>query len=331
MEQLELIAVHRARSALELAFAAGSGKRPSPRDFPKVIKAFALNGDSDSFETSLAGASPTVQAFVQKASAATVSTAFGTDAGEDLSRTWLESLAPRSLLESLIEMSAVFPWLSRPARALTAMDAGIVGEGAAKLVADLDLLSAEFTGRKIAAIVALTNETLRFGGEQAIDLIDRELSKALIRTGNAAILDLLPPTATIAGSADIRAALAEGIAAAGPSDSYLVAATRAACAELALQSDGRMRIDGGEPVPGVRVVVVDFGDTAAPRLSVITASRIGIKVQPLRLDRSDTAALAFDSGSPDALTSMFSANSTAILAEREFAIAASQAIIVEVQ
>src|SRR5690606_28767481 len=124
---------------------------------------------------------------------------------------------------------------------------------------------------------------------------------------NSALLAALPTIPVAAGTTAVESLLA-GLAAADSSAAYIVAARPALVRELALASDGRMPIGGGEYSPGLIVLPV-AETTSTSDMVVIPASGIALRDHGLRVDQARHATVDIaDPGQPAAPVNLFQLN-----------------------
>ena len=242
----------------------------------------------------------------------------------DMQTAWLESIAPYSILDALRGRASLMPDVGTVLLASGSV-ANVTTEGAPKAVTRVTLAPSDDEDKiKAAAMIVMSKELAL--SPYASKVFENALRDAVIEATNKAALAALPKTSIVStGTAwgDLQA----GIAAAGPSQSYVVAATRELVIELAFASDGRMGVNGGEPIPGVLVVphAVENPAGDAP-MTVIPASRVKLVDWGLRVRNAGHASVQMDSephmpptGST-VMVSLWQHNLVALLAERTFRI-----------
>lgn len=331
MDALATAAVERARAALEMARGPTDDK---PQAFAQVAKAFAAHGEGQAFFAALEHAPPSARRFVEKATGATVSSLWDEAVGRGIADAFLASIRPRSLLELIATHAKPVPASLASVRVLSGLSGTSADEGAPKVAETLTVDAASMTARKPCAVVVMAKETLREESPAAVALFTGELESATIRCGNEAVLGLLTPTLTLGASGDVLADLAQAIEAAGPSEHYLIAASRSVAAALALRSEGRIGPQGGEFLPGVHVIAVDHVASPTPRMIVVAAESLAVRADPLRLARSEHGTVELAASTQDAATgagaqqvSLWQTNAAALLAERPFALAVAGNVI----
>lgn len=192
-------------------------------------------------------------------------------------------------------------------------------EGFPTLIKNLDLnvgVNTDFV--KSLAAVVVSQELLSVGGDAGQKLFEAELTRAVIRAANSAVIASLTDSNTITASAGANplASLRAGIAAAGPSDAYVVAMPAQDVAELSTYAENRggMGVRGGTFVPGVEVVALDD----ATQTVVIPASKLAFIDGGLELRPTDAASvnMADSPTSPSQLVSLWQTNCVGLLVAR---------------
>lgn len=201
---------------------------------------------------------------------------------------------------------------------LAGMSADTTAEGAPVVATRLSLTAGDLTVKKIAAIVAMSNELVGRGGNEAYRLLNDELTKQIARASNTAFLSALTKTTATKG-ATAADNLAVGLAAIGDCTNVVVAASYADTRALALASDGRMGIAGGEYVPGVQIVPCGVTD-----LTLIAADRIALDMGDLQvLPGTEATVQLSDSPVTDATAteiSLWQNGLKALLVARRFGV-----------
>ncbi|QHE85887.1 hypothetical protein [Hydrogenophaga sp. BPS33] len=261
--------------------------------------------------------------------AATASTTGGWDSaeGREMAAGYLASIAPGSVLDLVLANGRSIPDKIQHVLLASGGFASNVSEGAPKLVSKLNFTNLDTDRVKAVALTMYTAELERMIGGDAI--FEAELRTSVLRAMNLAILQALTQTTNIASTGTATGDLAAGLAIAPDSDVYVVAAKPSVTRELALASDGRMSINGGEFTPGVHVVAVEDFGTAVPELRVIPASRIAIVDYGLEVRRASQTSLSVADSptSPATQVSLFQTNSKAIAVERMFRIAQGDTVV----
>jgi hypothetical protein len=262
---------------------------------------------------------PKVQAY---AKAAALTADGWAPEGRELAAAYLATIAELSLVESLAKFARVIP--ENVGRVLIASDAvgGSVDEGHPKPVIEPGLDPEAFTALKAAAIIVANQEYFLSTGDAGRKLIERELSSAVGRASNAAVLDHYAGSSTIevTGTGDPLADLRAGLMAAGPSLGYVVAASTGAAAVLATHEANRggMGIRGGTFAPGIEIVAVD----SFSGLLVIPASRVAIQDRGLEIRGAGHASVDMRDTpeSPAQLVSLWQTNCYGLVCERLFTL-----------
>lgn len=323
MDPMQFAALSRARTALDVAVA-GESQNAKAAAFVQIAMGMMLHGKS--FRSPLASHP---SALVQRAVAEwTMGEVWQGETSAQLAATYIGSIAEGSLLEQIIRYAAVLP--RNAPRILTGIgfSADVVAEGDPKVVKNLDLRTDDVETKKAAAIVVMTQELLRAIGGQAI--FEAELRKAITRAVNTSVLMQLLTANPIyvAPAADPLANLRAGIAAAGPSDGYVVAAPAVDVMELAtrLENRGGMGVRGGTFLPGIEVVALDQGTDTY----VIPASRVSVLDHGLEVRGASHATInmADTPTSPSQMVSLFQVGSVALLAERNFHLGTTAPMVV---
>jgi hypothetical protein len=250
-----------------------------------------------------------------------------------LAAAFVASIAEQSLVDAIVRFARPIPANVGHVLLATGWAAGGVDEGAPKATVLQGLNADDAVPLKAAAIVAMSADLARATGDAGRALFERELRAAVIRGGNAAVIDYLidSSTTTVTGSGDALAKVRQGIAAAGPSDGYVVAAPAGVVADLAtrVENRGGMRIRGGTFAPGLEVIAHD--DLTG--IVVIPASRLAIADYGLRVAPSSEASIDMRDApeSPATMVSLWQTNSVALLGERLFRIGGDTTGVVVVE
>lgn len=269
-------------------------------------------------------------------SAAVSTDAWQTPDGRAMSDAYLAEAAPANLADAVKTHAVPIPVFGRKVHAYAGIIAEGVPEGWAKPVSALEVSTPETERTKVAAILAVTREVLRDDTPGGADLFRRLLKDSVIRASNIAFLAALPaPSNTVPAGANAVASLNAGLGAAVAAGHYVVAARPDICRELALASDGRMPVGGGEFSPGITVLPVEFPTSVQPDLIVIPADRIAMKDSGLIVRASHDASieLAQNPGSASSpatganMVSLFQTGCVGLLVERLVDIAAGAEIV----
>jgi hypothetical protein len=247
--------------------------------------------------------------------------------GRDTGDAFIASLAQGSLLEQIAKYARVLPEGIHNVVVASGFTADVAAESQPKIVKHVDTVGMEWEPVKVAAVVVVTNELMRVRGRTATNLFETELRNATLAAVNEAVLNRFPNTVSVLSTGTALGDLTAGLAASEPSKGYVVAASPEAARELALQSDGRMGINGGTFVEGVEVVVVD--GTSSGGLKVIAASRSMIKDYGIAVRNAGHASVMLSDTptSPGQLTSLFQTDSQGLLVERTFVFESAAAVV----
>ena len=250
--------------------------------------------------------------------------------GDSMATAYIESVAELSLLDSLARHARIIPM--NAANVLVAADAvgNVVAEGLPKPVRKIDLSTADAEPIKSVGMVVLSSELARSIGGEGRRLFERELTEAVARAANGAVLAALIDSNAIgvAGTGDILTDIRAGLRAAPPSTSYVVAAPAGDVADLATRSEnkGGMGVRGGTFAPGIEIVAID----GASDVVVIPASRIALWLGRTEIRASGHAAVDMRDTpeSPAQLVSLWQTNSLAMLVERHWRLASAEGVVI---
>lgn len=247
---------------------------------------------------------------------------WGDGGAGQLAAAFVASVAEHSLLDSIKKYARVLP-SGAVGRVLIASGAvgDLVTEGDPVPVRNLSLNADGLESTRSAALVVLSQELVRQGGDAAVALFEAELAAAVGRASNGAVLAQLTDsgTETVQGSGDPLGDLRAGLKAAGPSHGFVIAAPAGAVADLATRAENRggMSVRGGTFVPGVEVVAVDDLDYTA----VIPGSRMALWDGGLRLRAAEHATIAMSmdsSGAPAEMVSLWQEGLFGLAIERSW-------------
>lgn len=338
MEPMTRAAVSKAHDALVLALS-GEISQSRRETLEAKCKAFAEYGlrllASGAGAPDWNGSSYHLKKFLEWQTRAASGTAgeFANDAGENLTRVWLASIADYSLLDSIAVYSQPFPPGVSRVMIASGFTADPVAEGGAKAVRHLNASIGDIELAKTAALLVLTMELVNAGGPALLARFEYELQQAVTRGSNLAVLSTLAgmagsaATLQIATTGDALADLRAGVSAAPSSMGYVVAGDPALVRDLALRTEAPsgFTLRGGEFRPGLRVVAVEEHNG----LTVIPCSRLALfdAGLELRSARHATVEMAdpptHDSTTPTGaqLVNLWQTNNLGLLAERSFHIA----------
>lgn len=302
----------RARSAIDFAIAAAVGpQREKSQAFIRGCHLLLQHAHPDAAAVALE-----TNEFTRGASAGTGD--WGDGPGRDLADAFIASLTERSLFDAIARAGWSIPGDTPGGWFASGLIGDAVGEGQPAIVRRPTFPPSGTRRGKVSALVVLTAELASVEGAEKF--ITRELGSAVVRGTNREAVTLLTDTSTttVALGTDPLAAVRNGLAAAGPAESYVVALPAPMVAQLATyaENSGGMGIRGGTFVPGIEIVALD--DTTDGL--VVPASRYGTRDWGLTVRRSTAAALNMsDSPSaPSELVSLWQVNARALLASRMF-------------
>lgn len=317
---LEQASIQRAQAALNIA-TQQAGAEAKRRAFVKMGLALlqASNGTDAAARLRLLSADDKL---IEKSiSHDLADPVWGEGGAGQLAAAYVASVAEHSLLDSIKKFARVLPTAST-GRVLIASGAvgDLVTEGDPVPVRNLSLNADGLESTRSAALVVLSQELVRQGGDAAVALFEAELAAAVGRASNGAVLDQLigSSTETVQGSGDPLGDLRAGLKAAGPSHGFVIAAPAGAVADLATRAENRggMSVRGGTFVPGVEVVAVDDLDYTA----VIPGSRMALWDGGLRLRAAEHATIAMmdSSGAPAEMVSLWQEGLFGLAIERSW-------------
>lgn len=312
-----------------------TGVRKQAQAFTDAAFAILAAGTKgDSYKALMSCRNETVREVITKAAASGLE-GFGNDGGlAELAAAYLASIAPGSLLEQIKRYARTLP-LQGSGRPLvaTGFTANAVAEGAPKVVRQLTAHMGDEAAFKTAAILVMTGDLVRVGGDAIRALFETELRRAVLRADNTAVLDALTDsdTATVASTGDALKDLRAGLAAADAADGYVVGASASIVRQLAtcVENRGGMGVRGGTFAAGIEVVALD--DFTG--LQVIPASRLVMRDYGLSVYSSDQGDVNFAESptAPSNLVSLFQTGSVGLLAEHPFTLVADGASTVIVR
>lgn len=274
------------------------------------------------------------ESFCKAAVGAVADDLWQTSDGEALSAAYLTTLAPDNLVDQVARYAFPMPVTNQPVFYATGAVAEEVAEGAGKPLTRFTLEPIEEQPAKVAAIIVVTNEVAQSPGLAAENLIRRLLRDAVLKASNERLLAQLPKVSTSGGETAVES-LRLGLAKAAASDGYVVAATDAIVRELALASDGRMGVNGGEFIPGVTIVRALEESSSSHNMTIIPASTLALRDYGLEVRSSGHATVEMqsaptgNSATPTGaeMVNLWQTNSRGILIERHFSVRADSPAI----
>jgi len=324
MDPMQFAALSRARTALDVAVA-GESEGAKTKAFTDLAFAMLMHNKANIGNALRAHPS----SLVQKAAAHALSDDVWNNAdAAALAAAYIGSIAEGSLLDQILRYGNPIPLKLQHALVASGFSADVIAEGDPKVVKHINLGLANVTTRKAAAIVVMTNELVRAIGGRT--LFENELRKSVTRAINASVLDQLTDSDThsIASTGDALADLRAGLAAAGPSTGYVVAAPAVDVLDLSLRLENRggMGVRGGTFVPGVEIVAMD----SITAMNIIPASQISVLDGGLQVRGAEHATVNMSDTptSPSEMVSLWQTNSVGLLAERNFFLAHAAPMVV---
>lgn len=324
MDHLQFAALARARAALDVM---GTGESASDKAKAFADIAFSMLLHTKASLANMLRNHPSQ--LVQKAAAHAFSDDVWSNAdAAALAAAYIGSIAEGSLLDQIVRYGNQLPLKLPHVLVASGFSGDVIAEGDPKVVKSLNLEVADTSTKKAAAILVLSKELVRATGGRA--LFDAELRKAVTRAINASVLGQLTDseTVTIPAAGDALANLRAGLAAAGPSEGYVVAAPATDVLDLSLRLENRggMGVRGGTFVPGVQVVAMDDLDG----LRVIPASQVSVLDGGLQVRSAEhaTVTMVDSPTSPAEIVSLWQTNQVGLLAERDFFIAHAAPMVI---
>jgi len=257
-----------------------------------------------------------LEAFTKSAVAAQDwGSAWGTDAGQHLADAFLTSIRDVSILDAIAAHAVAVDPRATQAQILSGASADVVTQGAPKVATRVSLNPQSLTRKKVAAIVAMTNELARLPEAQRI--IQQELRTQVSTITNAAFLGVLTATTATKGAtptATVQAALD----ALEDCTQAVIAAPYGFVRQLAAESNGRIGLTGGTIFPGCQIIATT---ATVGSLYAIAADRIVLHHEPLRMVPATNASVQLDdapTGGAPSLISLWQNGMRAVLVEREF-------------
>jgi hypothetical protein len=234
-----------------------------------------------------------------------------------LARSYLGALSELDALEALRMYGTEVPESTRRVLLASGAEAYETGEGFPKAVSSMDFNEEPLPPMKVVGLVVGNQELFSAADPELTALFENELRKAVILSGNRAVLQSLPTGNVVAGDGNPLGDLSAALAAAGDDNHYIVMAERSYVRTLALVSDGRMGPAGGTFSPGVTVIPID-GDSNTFKITAIPATRCRFVDHGFSVKHAGHATLDLSPtpGSPSLQVSLFQVNARAIAVER---------------
>jgi hypothetical protein len=248
----------------------------------------------------------------------------------DVAQSWTAALSSRSVFDAMARVAMPGQIRSRYGVVASGGSGADVAEGAHVPLTDFTATDAQIEPRRAAALVAVSAELVRTGG-QAVPVIQRSLAARMLEVLNRTVLDelvALPGATSAVSSGDPWGDLRAGFDAVNDHDGarIIVAAHPHAIHALALSPSGPDRpgftINGG-PLLGATVVPTDQVpvETAGTSVIFIDAGKFAAASEPVEIRSSGAATLKMvdnPAAGPGNLTSAFQTNTLAILAQRYY-------------
>lgn len=335
MDSLQQAMIFRAQGALQAAMGDLPTTRKQKAAFLQIARSMALQTKQGMTRQAFEVFRDSDDPLLQKAAVSAMSyneEPFETETVRGLMRAYVESNAHLSALDALKIHAAPIPAGSRHVLTASGFTADAVAESALKVVRRPSFGLGDVEPHKTVAMIVLTKEFVMAGGDEALDLLDRELSKAITTAINSAIFDRFNDSNVLSlpTSGDLLEDMRLGMRSAGPSAGYLALVPPGICADLALRPEAgpTFTVSGGEFRPGLHIVTADN----ATGIMVIPASRLGVYDGGLELRPSGEASVEMSDDPQGAgeLVSLWQSGSAGLLAERQWHIGGdAQVCIVE--
>lgn len=337
MDSLQQAMIHRAMGLIENATGNLPAKNKQKDAALQLSRSFMLQTKQGMIRQAFEVFRDSDNPILQKAAVSAMSynqEPFETETVRGLMTAYLESIAQLSALDAIKQYALPIPAGSRH----VTVGSGFVGdatvEGQLKVIRRPSFGLGDVEPAKTVALIVLTRELMLAGGDEALALLDREMSKAITRATNSAIYDHFDDSnagVIYGGNEDALADMRLAIRSAGPSEGYVVIVPPGVTADLALRSEAgpNFSMNGGEYRPGLHIVE---GSPVENRMMVIPASRCAIFDGGLELRPSGEASVEM-SDTPDGngeLVSLWQSGSVGLLAERQWHIGGdAQVTIIE--
>lgn len=335
MEPVEYAAVHRAHTALNLALSDQS-HTANLRCFHQLMFAGMRARGFSNLNSFIGRSEPEI--VHRAAELLSGSTWSGSDV-KTLLRAFLNSIAPRSLLDSMAQYARVLPADYRAVISASGFTGDMRTEGQPAAVKQAGLSQVEGTRKQAAALIVLSD--ILADQPEGAALFRVELENAVVKACNSGVLaELLAqtgsPTVTAGGTTgDALEDLRKLLRSMPASDGIVVAATVADVYDLStrIEAAGSFGVRGGVFRPGLVVVPVETMPSHLSMLGIAASSiamaDFGLRVTPPA--KNATIQLTDSPVTPSAstvMTSLFQGNLVALAATREFELYAPPGAVV---
>lgn len=336
MDSLQQAMIFRAQGALQAAVSDLPNKRKQKAAFLEIARSLMLQQKQGMTRQAFEAFSHSDNPLLQKAAVSAMS--YNAEPFQDATIRGLmaayidESVAQLSGLDALKIYARPILAGSRSVTIGSGFSADSTVEGAPKVVRRPSLTLGDVAPHKTVALIVLTREFALAGGDEALAVLDSEMSKSLTAAINSAIYDKFNDSSALSlpTTGDVLEDLRHAVRSAGPSAGYVAVVPPGVTADLALRPEAgpSFTMTGGEFRPGLHVVSAD----SAEGVMVIPASRCAIFDGGLELRPSGEASVEM-SDTPDGnggLISLWQSGSVGLLAERQWHIGGdAQVCIVE--
>jgi hypothetical protein len=304
------------------------------RDFAELLVAVARSETSLGNALDVAGAtraSLRTQSILRKAAGSgALTTTSGIGDFRVLAEALIASLSNSGAFDRVLQLGRRMP-LERPGLRLTSAVSGaaVVSEGSWKPIGTTSIAPAGLRRRKAAALMVLTDELLRQGGEGLLRLLEREITAALVGAVDA---EFVPELAAVATSVPAAGDVAQDLAALidalplGSTSSPILIIPSSAMPALAV----RLTLDGvttaatwrggtiaGVPVVSTPALPLELGSPGATVVAMaLDADRLAVGADELMIEGSGQADVRFEGD--DDMVSLWQTGSRGVKVERSF-------------
>lgn len=298
----------------------------SRRGFVQVLREFGAtrDGDIEAFRGRLAGSRTAGAESLAGVVRSAITTADVWDSPDfrRLAGNYLAGLREVDAIEALRRWAISIPETQSRVLLASGAIATEVLESYPKAVGTLAFDEEPAPLLKVCALLVASQELFASGDPAATRLIEAELQKAVIRSGNRAVLDSLPAGNIASSTGSAIGDLAATLSAAGDDNRYVVLAARSVVRELAIASEGRMGPGGGLFAPDVLILPID-ADSGSSRITAIPASQTRLTDMGVSIRHAGHADIDFAQTptTPAAVVNLWQTNCAAVMVERHVRLA----------
>lgn len=335
MDSLQQAMIFRAQGALNAAMSDMPNKRKQKTAALEIARSLMLQQKQGMVRQAFESLAGHPNDLLQKAAVSALSyhqEPFQDATVRGLMASYIEANAQLSGLDALKIYARPILAGSRHAMTGSGFVADATVEGAPKVVRRPSLTLGDIEPRKTIALIVATRELMQAGGDEALAMLDSEMSKALIAAINGALFDFFAGSSALSlpATGDALEDLRLATGSAGPSEGFVALVPPGVTADLALRTEALpgFTMNGGEFRPGLHVVTADN----ATGIMAVPASRTAIYDGGLELRPSGEASVEM-SDSPTGsgeMVSLWQCGSVGLLAERQWHIGGDAvAVLVE--